>query len=323
MQYAFEQGLVHRDIKPANLFVGLDGEHVRILDIGLARLEWAYQYWPGEEAPAGGLGVMGTPDYISPEQSTSPHAADIRADIYSLGATFYHLLTGQPPFPGNSLPRKLLHHQQTPPPSARQIRPDVPPELAQVIQKMMAKSPDDRFKTPAHVAVALVPFCQGGEARASVRKYRPPDDPDDRALNYLLRHREPAAAPEVAPAPRPAPAAARPPAGVPYGTPGYPERRAHPRRAGNSIPVYLRASEEQEEQLRGWVLNRSAGGLGLLVEDALEIGTVVLVSPDAPEGGVQRCAEVRVVYCYVERIRWRVGVEFVRKLSWDDLRLFG
>src|SRR5262249_20333518 len=135
VQYAYEQGLVHRDVKPANLLAPYEGQHIRILDIGLARLEWNYEPNSLSSPPKSLTEVMGTPDYIAPEQAINSQQADIRADIYSLGCTSYPLLTGQPPFPGKSLTKKLLDHQQTPAPSVRQIRPELPPALAAVVLK--------------------------------------------------------------------------------------------------------------------------------------------------------------------------------------------
>src|SRR5262249_35553180 len=119
--------------------------------------------------------VMGTPDYIAPEQALDSHTADIRADIYSLGCSLYYLLTRLPPFPGGTLAEKLVKHQLQDPPAVDQLRPDVPPALAAVVRKMLAKRPEDRYQTPAEVAVALAPFAYppggpafpGGEARGT------------------------------------------------------------------------------------------------------------------------------------------------------------
>src|SRR5262249_49965813 len=99
--------------------------------------------------------VVGTPDYIAPEQARNSHLADIRSDLYSLGATFYFLLTGQPPFPEGSAVEKLLMHQLDDPQPVDELRPDVPPGVAVVIRKLMAKSPDHRFQQPAELADAL------------------------------------------------------------------------------------------------------------------------------------------------------------------------
>jgi serine/threonine protein kinase len=317
LEYAYEQGLVHRDIKPANLLISADSSTLRILDIGLARLEWSYKADPAATpTPTNqGITLMGTPDYVAPEQALNADQADIRADIYSLGCTLYHLLAAEPPFPGNSLARKLLHHQQAPPPSIRRLRPEVPEELDAVLQKMMAKQPDERYRTPALVAIALKPFCQGEEVWVSVDQFLPA------GTNLEARNRESAvkAQPgESAPGRPRCPATAS----IPYGTPGYPERRAHVRRGGNLIAVLINDSLHPEEPLRGWVLNRSAAGLSLLVEDALEVDTMVKVRPNVAH--LQAFwQEVKVIYCYRERLRWRVGCQFVQKVSWEELRFFG
>jgi HEAT repeat protein len=154
LQHAHERGMVHRDIKPHNLMRTPEGQ-IKILDFGLAR-------FVAESAPTAALtkpgSVMGTPDYMAPEQALATHTADVRADIYALGCTFYHLLTGRPPFPGGSLTEKLLKHQQDQPQPVVDLRPDVPRGLAAVLRKMMAKRPEERYQTPAAVAEALTPF---------------------------------------------------------------------------------------------------------------------------------------------------------------------
>jgi serine/threonine protein kinase len=304
LQYAYEQGLVHRDIKPANLFVHAAGGQLRILDIGLVRREWVAASAHDPNVP-----LMGTPDYLAPEQAANPHEADIRADIYSLGCTFYHLLTGQPPFPGKSLAEKLFQHQQAEPPSARSLRPDVSPELAAVVQKMMAKAAGDRHRTPAAVAAALSGFCQLEEQRIEPARFLPSAVDSGRI--------PPVGAAAIESQPAPAPAGE-----PPFGKPGFPERRAAPRRTGNAVSLLIAESPSSAEPLRGWVLNRSPGGLGLMVEDAVEIDTVVHVQPQGANLGA-RWFPVRVIYCFQERIRWRVGCQLVDRLSWDELRLFG
>ncbi len=157
LQHAFERGLVHRDIKPANLLLTADGQTVKVLDMGLARLDQGLVADDKGNTLTKEGTVMGTPDYIAPEQALASHTVDIRADLYSLGCTFYYLLTGQGPFPGGSLTEKLLKHQLNDPEPVERLRPDVPPELARVIQRMMAKKPEDRYQTPAEVAAALLP----------------------------------------------------------------------------------------------------------------------------------------------------------------------
>lgn len=157
LQHAHERGLVHRDIKPANLLVSVDARTLKILDMGLARL----QAVDGSESHGAltqtGM-VMGTPDYMAPEQAVDSSAVDIRADIYSLGCTLYYLLTGSPPFPQGSLTQKLLWHQQRDPEPLEKRRPDLPTGLIGIVRKMLAKNPTERFATPAEVALALEPF---------------------------------------------------------------------------------------------------------------------------------------------------------------------
>jgi serine/threonine protein kinase len=157
LQYAYEvAGLVHRDIKPGNILVDRTGT-VKILDVGLAR------FFQDEEdvlTKKYEESIMGTADYVAPEQAIDSHAVDIRADIYSLGATFYFLLAGHPPFPDGSTTQKLIWHQIRHPKPIRLLRPEVPEGVAAVIEHMMAKEPPGRYQTPADLAAALAPFIQ-------------------------------------------------------------------------------------------------------------------------------------------------------------------
>ncbi len=148
---------------------------VKILDFGLARfatdvaLEEASAEASGDEAPARLTSwgtTLGTPDYIAPEQSRSARDADIRSDIYSLGCTLYFLLAGRPPFSEGGSQDKLQAHLHRPPPSLRTVRSDLPPGLEDVLARMMAKNPRDRYQTPAEAAAALAPFAPapGGDA---------------------------------------------------------------------------------------------------------------------------------------------------------------
>lgn len=157
LQHAFERGMVHRDIKPANLLLTAGGKTIKILDMGLARVVSTEEDHSSTMTKQGT--IMGTPDYIAPEQARDPHAADIRADIYSLGCTTYFLLTGKPPFPGGSLTEKLLKHQLDNPSAIAGIHPD----FMKVIRVMMAKNPADRYQSPGQVASALqTVLAQGG-----------------------------------------------------------------------------------------------------------------------------------------------------------------
>jgi serine/threonine-protein kinase len=175
LQHAHQLGLVHRDVKPANLFLlhpplppeagaparRLPDPVVKIIDWGLARLK------PAEGQSAVAVGdleaekgaLIGTADYIAPEQARDASLVDIRADIYSLGCTLYYLLTGQPPFPGASLMQKILQHQEAEPPAVQALRPDVPGEVGEIVQKMLAKKPEDRYQIPLLVVAPLRRFC--------------------------------------------------------------------------------------------------------------------------------------------------------------------
>jgi serine/threonine protein kinase len=155
LQHAHERGLVHRDIKPQNLLLCADDKTVKILDMGLARVHTPEADNAKTSTMTQEGALMGTPDYIAPEQALSSHDADIRADIYSLGCTFYYLLAGKVPFPGGSLMEKLLKHQAEEPQQLEILRPDVPPSVAAIVRQMMAKRPQDRFQTPADVARAV------------------------------------------------------------------------------------------------------------------------------------------------------------------------
>jgi serine/threonine protein kinase/formylglycine-generating enzyme required for sulfatase activity len=157
LQYAHEQGMVHRDIKPSNLILTRVSNKpvVKLLDFGLAKAT-------REGSPDAGLTcegqILGTPDYIAPEQAADAQRADIRADIYSLGCTLYYVLSGRPPFPASSLYEVLQAHQSMDARPLNLVRPEVPWELAAIAGRMMAKDPVRRFQTPREVAQALKPF---------------------------------------------------------------------------------------------------------------------------------------------------------------------
>jgi tRNA A-37 threonylcarbamoyl transferase component Bud32 len=155
LQHAFERGMVHRDIKPANLLVTANGQRVKILDLGLARLDHSSTEDSSSSTMTQERAFMGTPDFIAPEQAMESHTVDIRADLYSLGCTFFFLLTGRAPFPTGSLLQKLNKHQRSHPTALMQLRSDVPPEVEAVVRKLMAKRPEDRYQTPAEVVTAL------------------------------------------------------------------------------------------------------------------------------------------------------------------------
>jgi serine/threonine protein kinase len=172
LQCAHQLGMVHRDIKPANILVQRRGQDdtlpglVKISDFGLARLSTRDARRPGHSAPGTILTrdntVMGTPDYLSPEQSRDLHQTDIRSDLYSLGCTFYFLLAGRPPFPGGSTVDKLIRHSTEVPDPVTHFRADVPPDVQDILERLLAKQPADRFQTPAELAAALEPYAVSG-----------------------------------------------------------------------------------------------------------------------------------------------------------------
>ena len=167
LEYAHRQGIVHRDIKPANLLVDKD-EVVKILDMGLARIsqEPGASDTAGSERLTSSGQVMGTCDYMAPEQAEDSRAADHRADVYSLGCTFYRLLTGRPPYRRESLIQVLLAHREAEVPSLLDARPDVPRQLNDVLQKMMAKRPEDRYQSMSEVIGDLEACVAGKESAA-------------------------------------------------------------------------------------------------------------------------------------------------------------
>jgi serine/threonine-protein kinase len=184
LEHAHEHCLVHRDIKPANLLLTLPtasdggappggtrpastpGAVIKVIDWGLStrRLPAGAQAATDSRRPGE---MVGTIDYLAPEQADDPRAAGIQADIYSLGCVLYHLLTGQPPFPGGSLLQKLLRHKQEEPRPVTEFRPDVPDGLAVVLRKMTAKRAEGRYRTPAAAAAALAPFCRSPDSPAT------------------------------------------------------------------------------------------------------------------------------------------------------------
>jgi serine/threonine-protein kinase len=164
LQHIHEHGLVHRDIKPSNLMLarpapGVAMPTVKLLDLGLARRQQATEEARSTLTESGTL--LGTPDYMAPEQIRDPRHADIRADLYSLGCTFYHLLAGRPPFRGNTLGLKLVQHQMDEPERVETLRPETPGSVVRIVHRLLAKKPEDRFQTPAELAQALAEIIKG------------------------------------------------------------------------------------------------------------------------------------------------------------------
>ncbi len=178
LQYAHEEGLVHRDIKPANLILDSRGT-VKILDLGLA-------FAKGEDDESltqeHGEKVLGTADYLSPEQAKDSHKADARSDIYALGCTLHYLLTGRPPFAKGTLAERIQAHLRNPPPNLLEERPDTPPALVELFFRMMEKHPDARPQTAREVAATLAAWLAANEStgpqgRAEAPRRPPPRRP--------------------------------------------------------------------------------------------------------------------------------------------------
>jgi serine/threonine-protein kinase len=150
LDHAHALGIVHRDIKPSNILMRRDGT-ATLTDLGLARAI--------DETAASGITragyTVGTVDYMAPEQARSSKAADVRSDLYSLGCTWFHMVTGQVPFNEGDLTNKLRAHAQNPPPDPRGVVSEVPAGVAAVLQRMMAKKPEDRYQTPAELLADL------------------------------------------------------------------------------------------------------------------------------------------------------------------------
>lgn len=186
LAHAHEAGLIHRDIKPANLLVDTKGV-VKILDLGLARFFDDSQQ--ASLTKAFNETVLGTADYLSPEQALNSHTVDHRTDIYSLGCTAYFMLVGTPPFPDGTVAQRLVAHQIKSPDPIKEKRPDAPPSLLAIVDKMMAKKAEDRFQAAEEIATILAAWLIefGGEDW----KRQHSEITGDKALMSLLKAREP------------------------------------------------------------------------------------------------------------------------------------
>ena len=167
LAHAAARNIVHRDIKPSNLLITPAGQ-AKLIDMGLARLREVDA--AAADLTASGV-TLGTFDYISPEQARDPRNTDVRSDIYSLGCTFFFMLTGRPPFLGGTMLQKLLQHQADQPPDLRQFRPELPEDVNRILRKMLAKDPRRRYLSPLELvndllwvarAAGLRPAAPGG-----------------------------------------------------------------------------------------------------------------------------------------------------------------
>jgi eukaryotic-like serine/threonine-protein kinase len=173
LEHASQQGVVHRDIKPANLMIRRDGV-VKLADMGLARI-----IDDTMDTSITRVGTtVGTVDYMSPEQARDSKAADVRSDIYSLGCTWYFLLTGEPPFPAGSLTNKLRAHAEKAPPDPRQINDKIPESVVAILNRMLAKQPKARYQTAAELVADLD---RGDSVQRQVTRVLMDDDSADLA----------------------------------------------------------------------------------------------------------------------------------------------
>ena len=164
LAHAHERGIIHRDIKPSNLLLRTDGV-VKVSDLGLARIGWT-----GADDPSTKNRLMGTADFVAPEQAINSKTVDARADIYSLGCTLFFLLTGKSPFSGETTTQRLAKHQTAPTPDVRTLRPDCPPAVAELIIRMMSKRPEDRPNSASELLTRLqrVATTVGGKAQSGL-----------------------------------------------------------------------------------------------------------------------------------------------------------
>ena len=149
--HASARGVVHRDIKPSNIIITPAGR-AKLVDMGLAR---RFERGGDDGLTQSGM-TLGSFDYISPEQARDPRDVDVRSDLYSLGCTLFHMLTGRPPFPGGTVIQKLIQHQEESPADVRALNPAVPIDLAAIIARLMAKDRDRRYQTPEHLVRDLL-----------------------------------------------------------------------------------------------------------------------------------------------------------------------
>ncbi len=216
LRHAHSRNIIHRDIKPANLMVSHDRNTIKLLDLGLALMrdaESSLTVLHNER-------VMGTADYLSPEQAIDSHKVDQRTDIYSLGCTFYFMLAGHPPFPEGTIAQRIAKHQTAEPADLTSMRDDCPVPVWRLCQKMMRKNPNDRFQDcqqlydAVHKAIALLTL----DTKVKAEPLTTPNAEEMTQVLPLKASEKPEAATPLSP-PASKPAVAQTPRG-PGGTPG-------------------------------------------------------------------------------------------------------
>jgi serine/threonine protein kinase len=191
LQHAHDQGLIHRDLKPSNLMIA-PGDQVKVLDLGLALIEGEVVDDP---TVVGGQGyVVGTMDYIAPEQTEDATGVGPRADVYGLGCTLYFALTGRPPFPGGDTRSKIQRHRTAIPPPVQELNPLIPADFTALVHAMLAKRPEDRPPSAADVRRQLLPWADAlapTPLLPAAPAATPPEDNDTADVIAELEAREP------------------------------------------------------------------------------------------------------------------------------------
>lgn len=187
IDHAHNQGLIHRDLKPSNIMV-TPNDHAKVLDLGLALMEGEGR--TGDREVIGGQGyVLGTMDYIAPEQTDDPTKVDVRCDIYALGCSLYYTLTGRPPFPGGTSKEKILKHRTEEPVDVSVLNPSVPAGFVELLRRTMKKLPDERMPSAALLRHELLRWAEKGPA---LPLDRPEDEGYRQAVKLIVDH-EPSA----------------------------------------------------------------------------------------------------------------------------------
>lgn len=253
LDHAHHQGLIHRDLKPSNIMV-TPHDHAKVLDLGLALVQGETRL---DREVVGGQGyVVGTMDYLAPEQADDPTRVDARSDLYSLGCTLYYALTGQPPYPGGTKLEKINKHRTAEPEPVPTFNPSVPPAFIGLMRKMMAKRPEHRFASAAEVREELLTWTDGAPAQPLDRE----DDSEFReAVNALELAEDPEPTEDVIPIGIPDP----PP------EPPKPEPRAKKRSSGVVLAELVRTPPRRPEpiswQVPLWALVFGLGGAVLAI----------------------------------------------------------